>query len=197
LDLVENNSNTTNKLLSDKARYHVSGYVNKQNCCCWPPNIPHELQQHPLHNAEVKLWCAVSSHCIIGPYCFETALGRTVNVHAERYKGMPETFLCSELHPHQQHLLWFQQDGATAHTAQISMQVLRTFPADSFLCRGYQLPARSPDLAVPDYFLWGYIKSRIYKTHPANIAELKQRILERTQGIPKEMLQHVMTAFPS
>jgi hypothetical protein len=25
------------------------------------------------------------------------------------------------------------------------------------------------DFAVPDYFLWGYVKSKIYETHPAKI----------------------------
>jgi hypothetical protein len=35
------------------------------------------------------------------------------------------------------------------------------------------------------------------KTRPANIDDLKKRIWECVQGISKEMLQHVMTAFPS
>jgi len=39
---------------------------------------------------------------------------------------MLETFMHIELYPRQQDLLWFQQDGATAHTSQISMQVIRT-----------------------------------------------------------------------
>jgi hypothetical protein len=106
-----------NTLLSDNAHYHVPGYVNKQNCHCWTPNNPYELQQHPLRTAKVTVWCTVSSHCIIGPYCFENALGRTVNVNAQRYKVVPVTCLRSELHPHQQDLLWFQQDGAPANTA--------------------------------------------------------------------------------
>jgi hypothetical protein len=54
----------------------------------------------------------------------------------------------------------------------------------------------SPHLAVPDYFLWGYVKSKVYETCPANIDDLKQRIRECTQGIPKEMLR-VTTAMPS
>ena len=62
----------------------------------------------------------------IGPYFFENAESRTVTVNAERYKVVLETFLHNELHPHQQDLLWFQQDGATVHTAEISKQVLRT-----------------------------------------------------------------------
>jgi hypothetical protein len=58
-------------------------------------------------------------------------------------------------------------------------------------------PARSPDHAEPDYFLWGSVKSKVYKTLPANIADLKQRILEFIQGISNETLKCVMTAFPS
>jgi hypothetical protein len=54
------------------------------------------------------VWSAVSSRDIIGPYCFENAGGRTVNVDAERYKVMPGNFLRVELHPLQQHFLWFQ-----------------------------------------------------------------------------------------
>jgi hypothetical protein len=58
-------------------------------------------------------------------------------------------------------------------------------------------PTRLLDLAVPNYFLWDYIKSKVYETHPANIDDLKQQILECIQGKPKAMLQRVMTAFPS
>jgi len=56
-------------------------------------------------------------------------------------------------------------------------------------------PTRSLDRAVPDYFLWGYVKNNVYETRPTNIADLKQWIQEIIQGIPKELLQRVMTAF--
>jgi hypothetical protein len=67
-----------------------------------PDPIPHELHQHPVHRAKVTVWCAVSSHGIIGPYCFENAKGLTVTVNAEWYKVMLGTFLHMELHPCQQ-----------------------------------------------------------------------------------------------
>jgi hypothetical protein len=87
---------------------------------------------------------------------------------------------------------------ATAHTAQISMQVFRTlFPGRLISHSGDTIwPACLPDLAVSDYFLWGYVKSKVHETGPANIDDLKQQIWECIQGIPKE-LQCVMTAFPS
>ena len=44
-------------------------------------------------------------------------------------------------------------------------------------------------------FSGGYFKSDVYGTRHANFADLKQRILECIQRIPKEMLR-VTTAFP-
>ena len=142
-------------------------------------------------------WCEVYSHGIINPKFFENAKGRTVTVHAEWYTVTLETFLCNVLHPRQQDLLWFQQNGATAHTAEISMQVFRTMFPGRIIShfRDITWPARSPDHAVPDYFLWGHVKSKVYETCSVNIADLKQRILECIQGIPKEMLQRIMKAF--
>jgi hypothetical protein len=71
--------------------------------------------------------------------------------------------------------------------------------ADSFLISWTSpgSPTHSPDLAVPDYFLCGYVKSKVYETRPANTDDLKEQILECIQGIPKEMLQCVMTVFAS
>jgi len=107
LDLVKNNSNIVDTLLmSDEAHFYVSGYVNRQNCCYWAPNNPHELHQCPLHCERVTVWCAVYSHGIFGPYFYENAEGHTVT-DTDRYKVMQETFLHLELHPHQQDLLWF------------------------------------------------------------------------------------------
>jgi hypothetical protein len=143
------------------------------------------------------VWCAVYSHGILGLYFYENAEGHTVT-DTERYKVMLETFLPIELNPLQQDLLCFQQDGAPAHTAQISMQVVRTVFLGRHISRYEEIiwPACLPDHVVSHCFLWDYIKSKVYETHPAIIADLKQRILECIQGIPKEMLC-VMSAFPS
>jgi hypothetical protein len=86
----------------------------------------------------------------------------------------------------------FQQDGAggaTAHTARVSMSVLReTFP-QPIISRGSDvpLPACSPDLPACDYFLWGYLKSKVFFSKPRTIAELKQRMKEEIAAIPEEI----------
>lgn len=57
-------------------------------------------------------------------------------------------------------------------------------------------PVRSAYLAISDYFLWGYVKCKLYETRSANSDDLKQRS-ECIQGILKEILQYVTTSLPS
>lgn len=69
------------------------------------------------------------------------------------------------------------------------------FQADSLLL-SWVSPCMSTCLILLYQFLWGYDRSKIYKTHPANTDDLKQQFQQCIQGIPKEMLQCVMTSFP-
>jgi len=42
------------------------------------------------------------------------------------------------------------------------------------------------------FFLWGYLKNRVYTTRPRTLDELKQRIQDEIRGIPVEMLQRAL-----
>jgi len=57
--------------------------------------------------------------------------------------------------------MWFQQDGATAHTAKASMTVVRPMFPQHVVSGfgGVPWPPRSPDLSACDFFLCGYLKS--------------------------------------
>jgi len=70
------------------------------------------------------------------------------------------------------------------------MQVLRpVFPGRLISCFvDITCPGCLPNLAVPDYFLWGYVKSKVYETCPANTDDLKQQIMKCMQGIPPKLL---------
>lgn len=67
--------------------------------------------------------------------------------------------------------MWFQQDGATAHTARATTDILKKAFPGPLICRFGDLhwPARSPDLTVPDFFLWGFLKSRVYVNKPQTL----------------------------
>ena len=90
--------------------------------------------------------------------------------------------------------VWFQQDGATAHTARTSMSVLWEMFSQHVVCFGGDVPwpARSPDLSACDYFLWGYLKSRVFISKPKTTAEIKQSIREENVAIPELTTRRVM-----
>ena len=91
----------------------------------------------------------------------------------------------------------FQQDGAMAHTANISMVTIHgLFPGRVISRRGdVEWPPRSPDLNACDFFLWGYIKSKVYENQPRTAADLKQNIRNEVAAIPGVMLQRGMQNF--
>lgn len=193
LDTVPNDAVV---FFSDEAHFHLSGCVNKQNMRYWSATNPRELHERPLHSDRVTVWCAVASVGIIGPYFFEEN-GRTVSVTSDRYVTMIQQFFLPALQEMDLDNVWFQQDGATAHTSRISMGVLRAaFPERLISLRGdVNWPARSPDLAPPDYFLWGYLKSLVYKDRPHTLDDLRNNIRAEIANIPVNMLERVTQNF--
>ena len=123
---------------------------------------------------------------VFGPYFCEDNEGAAVTVTSERDVAMLRNFCEPELRRRGIDLssVWFHQDGATAHTARASMSVLREM-LPQHISRGGDVPwpARSPDLSACGYFLWGYLKSRVFISKPRTIAELKQSTREEIVAI--------------
>jgi len=53
----------------------------------------------------------------------------------------------------------------------------------------------SPDLTSLDYYLWGYLKSKVYRTNPESIHELIQRIRDEMALIPFETNHRAISVF--
>uniref|UniRef100_A0A0N5C3F4 HTH_7 domain-containing protein n=1 Tax=Strongyloides papillosus TaxID=174720 RepID=A0A0N5C3F4_STREA len=49
-------------------------------------------------------------------------------------------------------------------------------------------PPRNPDLTVCDYFLWGYLKQKVYSHKINNLNELKSIISEKIKKIPIDFI---------
>jgi hypothetical protein len=185
-------------LFSDEAHFHISGVVNKQNMRYWSGANPRVVHERPLHSDKVTVWCAISSEGIIGPYFFEED-NRCVTINSERYVNMLQQFLAPQLQQNNFGVVWFQQDGATAHTARHSMAVLREMFPGRLISRYGDIPwpARSPDLTPCDYFLWGYLKSEVFKHRPRTLQDLKDAIRLEVARIPQQMLRRVIQNFRS
>ena len=74
--------------------------------------------------------------------------------------------------------IWFQQDGATCHTAKVTLELLATVFENRIISRNSDInwPPRSCDLSPLDYFLWGAVKNKCYANHPETIDALKHEI---------------------
>jgi hypothetical protein len=113
----------------------------------------------------------VAKFGVTGPYFFEDGDGCAVT--SARYVEMLRNFLTPEL----SHLgtklatIGFQQDGATAHTAKVSIEIVREiFPEHVISLHGkLPWPARLPDLSACDYFFWVLLKAKVYTTRPRTI----------------------------
>ena len=74
--------------------------------------------------------------------------------------------------------IWLAQDGAPPHRRRFVTDRLAELFGDRVIALNHvvEWPPRSPDLTPLDFFLRGYLKSKVYQTPPANLEELEQRI---------------------
>jgi len=87
--------------------------------------------------------------------------------------------------------------GFTKMVQWLTMGVLyETFPPCAISRRGNsEWLARSPDLNACDFFLWGYLKSKLYKKDRRTTVDLKQNTMDEVAPISHSMLQQVMQKF--
>ncbi|GFV87530.1 DUF4817 domain-containing protein [Trichonephila clavipes] len=112
-------------LFSYEAHFWLNGYVNKQNCRIWSEANPQVYVETPLHPEKLTVWRALWAGGIIGPYFFKNDEGHKVTVNGDRYRAMITNFFIPELNNHDVQELWFQQDGATCHTARATIDLLK------------------------------------------------------------------------
>ena len=130
---------------SDEAHFSLSGHVNSKNSVFRGSEAPDEVLQRPLHSANCTAWVAISRPGIIGPFWFGNDFGETVTVNKERYTVVLNKFwrALGARRSVRREEQWFQQDGATTHTANIIMEWLDRRFADRLISRR-RVPEWSP-----------------------------------------------------
>ncbi|GFW65054.1 uncharacterized protein TNCV_393201 [Trichonephila clavipes] len=112
----------------------------------------------------------------------------------------PQVYVETPLHPEKLTVwcalweLWFQQDGATCHTARATIDLLKDTFGDRLISRfgPVNWPPRSCDLTPLDYFLWGYVKSLVYADKPQTLDHLEDNIRRVIADIRPQMLETVI-----
>ena len=134
--------------------------------------------EKPLHPQRVIAWCDFCAGGIIGTSFFENEAGAAISVNRLPYRTMINEFLWPELEDMDVDDVHFQQDSATFHTSGETIGLLRKkFPGRVISRNGdYNWPPRSYNLTPLDFYLWGYVKDKVYVDAPKSIQELKEKI---------------------
>lgn len=175
-----------NVFFSDEAWFYLDGFINSQTYRVWSTENPHAYREKGLHPKKVGVWCAISRKRIVGPIFFEGI------INSEVYARIIQDFVAL-LEPDERYC-WFQQDGARCHTSNETMAYLKTFFDDRLISKGLW-PPRSPDLTPLDFYLWGYLKEKIFRFPPVSIEGLKSRIESEIHAINQTTLKKVFRSL--
>ncbi|GFT98166.1 uncharacterized protein TNCV_789731 [Trichonephila clavipes] len=120
-------------------------------------------------------------------------------VSGDRYRAMITNFFIPELNNHDVQELWFQQDGATCHTARATIDLLKDTFGDRLISRfgPVNRPPRSCDLTPLDSFLWAYVKSLVYADKPQTLDHLEDNIHRVIADRRPQMLEKVIENWTS
>ena len=176
-------------IASDEAYFYLTEAINKQNNRLWLTERPGDWIEKPLHDAKVLVWCAITSRKVYGPYFFEESVNQHNYLHMLKTFFWPKHYRLKDAKKY-----YFQQDGATPHTANLVQDYLKDKFGDQFIGKK-QWPPRSPDLNPCDYFLWGYLKSKVYKPLPYTLDQLKANITREIRNINNSVLNSTFFNF--
>ncbi len=195
---IRNNDFVTNICFSDESTFFLNGYVNRHNMRYWCQQNPFEYRiEHTQRPLKSMVWAGILGRRIIGPFFIDG------NLNGQKYLDLLQNDVVPAIQDaaYDQNIdfdsVYFQQDGAPPHFAIIVRDFLnQTFP-NRWIGRSGPIlwPPRSPDLTPLDFFLWGYLKDRVFRTKPANLQEMQNRIIEYCQIPDDNMFDRVMESF--
>jgi hypothetical protein len=163
-------------LFTDEATFTREGINNTRNSHTWAHQNPRNLIVHSYQNRySVNVWCGILGNYLIGPHFFEGHLtGACYREYLQSHLPLYlEDVLDIRCH------LWMQHDGAHPHATREITTLLNEHFAEWWLGRGGPVPwpPQSPDPSPLGFFVWGYLKSRVYLNGKPDIREqLMQRI---------------------
>lgn len=187
-----------NVCFSDESTFHLTGYVNRHNCRYWSDENPNEhLAAHTQRPKKRNVWAGILGDEIIGPFFIDGNLDGPKYIILLHNKIVPEMRASAA----RQNIAWadvyFQQDGASAHFARLVRQYLNIVFPNRWIGRGGTIawPARSPDLTPLDFFLWGFLKDRVFRTVCSSMQEMEDRIMENCLIPDAELFNRVRESF--
>lgn len=175
---IRNNPQFLKKnLWMDEAKFTRNGITNCRNLHVWSEENPHLKRASTFQvQFSVNVWAALIDDTLIGPVILPATLNAESFLNLLR-DDLPLLLEDVPLATRQQ--MYLQMDGCPAHYGRNVRSFLNENYANRWIGRDGPVgwPARSPDLTPLDYFLWGVMKQRVYRTTVDTEAELQDQIM--------------------
>ncbi|CAD5214233.1 unnamed protein product [Bursaphelenchus okinawaensis] len=164
----------------------------------WAKENPHWCVSEPLHSPKTNVWAAIGWNGVVGPFFIDE------NINGARYLELLEQDVLPQLlqWPNSATLV-YMHDGAHPHHSLVVREFLNTHLPGRWMGRDsrgapppFVWPANSPDLTPMDFFLWGYVKAKVYSVQVASLRELKQKIRDVVAEISVEMCRAALRNYP-
>lgn len=180
---------------SDESWFYLSSKTQKTDSQYLFPNQTRadlEIRTHQAYQKRVMVWAAISARGPIGPIFVDPGAKINKDYYIDKIlKPMIKDF--RKLYPDGDGI--FHQDSAPSHAAEKTLDFLRSQNIN-FFSPEIWLP-NSPDLAPCDYFLWGYLKTKVTQRKVTTLDGLKKVIKEELYNIPQEMINKALKSWPS
>lgn len=186
-----------NILFTDESTFPINGRHNPSVTRCWSRVNPRDHYNYRTqYPRKLNVWAGIVGNSIIGPFFINGTL------NGARYLDLLQNQIVPALQERGINLeiTWFQQDGCPAHQTAAVHEFMQTIFLDRIISRRGIIgwPPRSPDLSMNDFFLWGYIKSLIYRreeVRPHTLDDLRNKIIEACATITPQMLINARRSF--
>lgn len=181
--LAENPRFDTKVLFTDEANFSRNAIQNFHNNHLWAEENPHAITEtNYQYQFSVNVWAGIIGDRLIGPFFLPGRLdGRSY--HNFLQEELP--LLLEDVPIALRNDMWYMHDGAPAHFSVMVREHLHALYPNRWIGRGgpQEWPARSPDLNSLDFFLWGHVKTLVYKTPIHTVEELRERIVTAFETI--------------
>lgn len=165
---------------------------NRNNARYWARENEHRFREGAFQERfGTNVWLGVVGTTIIGPIFFQNHLT------AADYLGFLENEIeesLEQLPVDLYHRMFFQQDGAPAHNARVVSDYLNHRFGERWIGTNGPVnwPARSPDLTPLDFFVWDFLKEKVYDRPIRNRNDLEEKVRTAVRMITPEILGNVM-----
>ena len=175
--------------------------MNKHSCRYWDNTNPFVFREdHTQFPEKVNVWAGILGDEIIGPVFIDGNL--TGQLYLQCLEDVIDPLITQSVET--------QVDEDGEHDAQLGKVAFQNYavPVREWLNERFprrwigrrgtlEWPAISPDLTPLYFFLWGYLKTEVYRTPVNDLHELRARTSRECRNIQRETFEKVRREFES